>query len=195
MPRAALLLPWALAAAFACGGEAPPANTDTASPADAIHADLASPSDLAAPDAPSPPAPLGMALPRDGIVRVGVAEEDHTPEVRETLTDLDGDATFDGCLDVPLAAAPGCDEPFDDVDGDGHFDAVWIAGFGQGRAARSVHDRILLRTIVITRDADYLVLSALDAIGLLQPRIDEARDRLGIYTHGAYIVSTHQLHG
>ena len=117
--------------------------------------------------------PLGIPLTYDGQIWAGAAVVDVTPEIVETWTDLDGDYEFDGCLDDP-----GCGEPFDDVDGDGWFDAVWIGGFGPLRPANGVHDPISVRAVVIAVDGEYLALVAEDLVGLGHPRIWAARDAL-----------------
>ncbi|MEZ4241535.1 MAG: hypothetical protein R3F59_36380 [Myxococcota bacterium] len=118
--------------------------------------------------------PLGIPIAADGRIYAGAAVIDVTPEITETFTDLDGDYTFDGCVDDPT----GCAEPFDDVDGDGVFDAVWIGGYGPLRAARGVHDPITVRALVLAMDGEYVALVAEDLVGLGHPRIWEARDAL-----------------
>lgn len=123
------------------------------------------------------PGPLGLPLDDDGVVRAGAVTLDVTPEIRETFTDTNGNHDFDGCLDDPTGAS--CDgEPFDDVDGDGWFDAVWIGGFGPLRPAQGVHDPITIRATVIVEDGQYLAFVSLDYVGLGLPRIHAARDRL-----------------
>jgi hypothetical protein len=123
-------------------------------------------------------APLGMILASDGVTYAGAAAIDVTPEVIETWTDLNDDGTFDGCLDDPAAAGEDCDEPFDDVDGDGWFDAVFIGGYGPMRPANGVHDPISVRAVVLSHDGEYLALVGMDLVGLAHKRIHEARDRL-----------------
>ncbi len=123
-------------------------------------------------------APLGMILEDDGVTYAGAATIDVTPEVVETWTDLDGDGTFDGCLDDPDASGEDCDETFDDVDGDGWFDAVFIGGYGPMRPATGVHDPITVRAVVLAQDGEYLALVGMDLVGLAHKRIHEARDRL-----------------
>ena len=69
---------------------------------------------------------LGMPLLMDDVTYAGVAVIDMTPTIVETFTDLNGDNSFDGCLDDPTASRTGCNEPFDDVNGNGIFEPVWI---------------------------------------------------------------------
>ncbi len=127
---------------------------------------------------PAPDPPLGMTLAEDGITYAGVANVDLTPVIVETFTDIDGNSDFDGCLDDPPAARDECDEPFDDVDGDGWFDAVFIGGFGPMRPALEVHDPVEARALVLSHDGEYIAFVALDLVGLGSPNIHAARDRL-----------------
>jgi hypothetical protein len=117
--------------------------------------------------------PLGIPLVQDGLTYAGAAAIDLTPLIREVWTDTNGDHSFQGCHDDP-----GCAEPFDDVDGDGWFDAVWIGGFGPLRPAVAVHDPVWARAVVLARDGEYVALVALDLVGLGHPRIWQARDAL-----------------
>ncbi len=123
------------------------------------------------------PPPLDLPLDVQGVTYAGVASVDLTPVIKETWTDLNGDNTFQGCLDDPDGSVCG-GEPFDDVDGDGWFDATWIGGFGPLRPAQDVHDPVYARALVIVRDGEYIAFVALDFVGLGSPRIHEARDSL-----------------
>jgi hypothetical protein len=120
--------------------------------------------------------PLGLPLDDDGVVRAGAAVVDITPEITETYTDVNGDHEFSGCLDDPSGER--CGEPFDDVNGNGWFDAVFIGGFGPMRPARAVHDPISVRAAVIVKDGEYLAFVGMDFVGLGQPRIHAAADAL-----------------
>ncbi len=186
MRRPSPLFATLLVIAAACGSDPAPPPSQGGDVSDAVAHDDASPATDTAEDgaevvttdsggdvAPSP-TPLGLPMGVDGVTWVGVASIDITPEVLETFSDLDGDAEFDGCIDDPKAEKPGCAEPFDDVNGNGRFDAVWIGGFGPKRAAAGVHDPLSVRTMVVVRNGEYLVLTGLDLVGLLQFRIDEA---------------------
>lgn len=130
--------------------------------------------DSAAPAAP----PLGMILAEDGQLYAGIARVDITPEIVETYVDKNGNNQFDGCDTDPTGTRTGCDEPYDDVDGDGHFDGIWIAGFQSKRAALGVHDPITLSALVLSLDGEYVILGAIDAIGLLENRTRDLRDLL-----------------
>jgi hypothetical protein len=119
-----------------------------------------------------------MTLAADGVTYAGTAVLDITPVITETFTDLNGDSEFNGCLDDPDAEGDGCDEPFDDVNGNGRFDAVFIGGFGPMRPALDIHDPIEARALVLSHDEEYIAFVTLDVVGLGSPHIHAARDRL-----------------
>ncbi len=121
---------------------------------------------------------LGMPLLMDDVTYAGVAVIDMTPTIVETFTDLNGDNSFDGCLDDPTASRTGCNEPFDDVNGNGIFEPVWIGGFGPLRPALDVRDPVYARALIFAHNGEYQAFVALDFVGLMFPRIHEARDLL-----------------
>ena len=53
-----------------------------------------------------------------------------TPEVPDRWTDINNNAEYE----------PDKGETFTDGNGNGVFDPVWIAGFGNSRAANGIHD-------------------------------------------------------
>lgn len=117
---------------------------------------------------------------QDGQLYAGIARVDITPTITETYSDLDGDAYFDGCLTDPTASRSACEEPFDDVNGNGRFDAVWMGGWGGGgRAARGVHDPLYATALVLALNGEYVALVSLDAVGLLEYRTTRMRALLG----------------
>lgn len=128
--------------------------------------------------APEPDPPLGMTLAHDGIVYAGFGVADLTPDIGEQFTDLNDNNYFEGCLDDPAAAGENCDEPFDDANGNGRFDPTWIGGFGPLRPAVGVHDPVEARALAISKDGEYVVLLALDLVGLGLLRIELMREEL-----------------
>ena len=124
------------------------------------------------------PAPLGLPWENDGVLYAGTAVIDVTPDIVETFTDLNGNADFDGCHDQPAGGTDDCSEPFDDANGNGWFDPVWIGGFGPLRPANGVHDPVYARALVLVRDQEILAFVTLDFVGLMFPRIHDARDAL-----------------
>ena len=83
----------------------------------------------------------------DGVFRAGVARFDVSPVFFEPWADQAGPecpgnrtGAYDGPLLLPDEPLPPCVDTFDDVDGDGHFDAVWMAGAGADRPASGVDE-------------------------------------------------------
>ncbi len=142
--------------------------------------------------------PLGIPLVHDGVIYAGAATVDITPAMLEGYTDLNGDGYFGGCLDDPSGTRPGCDEPFDDANGNGIFDPVWIGGFGPLRPAAGVHDPVEANAVVLAYNGAYVALVGLDLVGLSQVRIRAAADRLadqGFDPDHLLAASTHNHQG
>lgn len=106
---------------------------------------------------PRPPS-AALTWPRDGVVRVAATAFDVTPEEIEPWRDAAGPdcpdnraGRFDSRVDAPPSAEP-CADTYEDANGNGRFDAVWLAGAGADRPAQSVdasnppEGRVLLLT-------------------------------------------------
>ncbi len=107
----------------------------------------------------------------DGALRVGAAALEITPTVEERFAD----------------------GGFDDVNNNGVWDPVWIAGFDTGRAATGVHDDSWVRVLSLSQGDTRVALVAMDLIGFFHDdviRIRQAASDLG-FDHIA-IASTHQ---
>ena len=129
---------------------------------------------------PDVAAAFGLPLVEDGQLYAGIARVDITPTITETYSDLDGDSYFDGCTTDPDATRSACTEPFDDVNGNGRFDAVWMGGWGGGgRAARGVHDPLYITALVLALNGEYVAIVSVDAVGLLEYRTTRMRALLG----------------
>ncbi len=103
----------------------------------------------------------------DGVLRVGAARVAITPALIESeWDDSDGDHVF----------SPG--DAFTDVNGNDEFDAVWIAGSQNGRAAAGVHDDVWARAIVIEVGDTRIAFVALDLIGWFIDEIEDTRAML-----------------
>lgn len=94
-------------------------------------------------------------------VEAGTAVGDITPRF-EVYSDLDGNARHD----------PG--EPFEDTDGDGELDTLWMGGFGP-RHPTGVHDPLTVRTVALRVGGELFTLTAIDALGVSTGRIDAVR--------------------
>jgi len=119
------------------------------------------------------------------VLRAAAARADVTPLV-ETWTDENGDGDYD----------PG--EPFEDLDGDGVFDPVWIAGFGSERPALGVHDALEAGVLLLERGATRLAIVSVDWVGLLYDDVLELRrqaEQAGLELDYLVFSSTHNHEG
>ncbi len=140
--------------------------------------------------------PYGLILKNDGQLYAGAARVDITPEIVETYTDINGNNEFDGCNTDPSGTRGGCDEPYDDVNGDGYFQAVWIAGFQSPRAAMDVHDPLSVSAVVISLNGEYVAFVGVDSLGILENRVRDAGDVLEAdgFDRDRLIVSSSHTH-
>jgi hypothetical protein len=88
-----------------------------------------------------------------GEFRAGVAVRSISPEI-ETWTDTNGDGAYNA------------GEPFEDLNANGRWDPVWLAGFGNGRAATGRADDLWARVLVFEKGDLRLAMVSLDLIGL-----------------------------
>ena len=104
---------------------------------------------------------LDLSLPAAGEqpgdqLRVGLAKTAITPHLPDTWVDVDSNAKYE----------PDKGDTFTDGNDNGKFDAFWLAGFSNRRAANGAHDDIWARTILWDDGAVTVALVSLDAIGL-----------------------------
>ena len=113
--------------------------------------------------------PAGEGWSRLGLLEVGVAQRDVTPDLglADPWVDVDGDGAFDPAIDS-----------YDDANGNGTFDFVWLAGFGQQRPAQGVHDPLWARALAFRNNGVTLVVVSIDSIGLTHDRYLPVRERL-----------------
>jgi len=103
-----------------------------------------------------------------GQIQAGFAALPITPEIIDTWNDVNNDAKYsekDG-------------DTYNDNNNNGKFDAYWIAGFGQRRAANGVNDDVWARVIVLNDGQTRLALVSLDAIGFRHDDIVEVRKKI-----------------
>ena len=110
-----------------------------------------------------------------------------TPTVSDTWVDNNKDFQFnekDGDIYV-------------DVNGNGKFDAVWMAGFQNMRPAQGVHDDLWARTMIIDDGKTRIALVAIDAIGFMADDIIDVRKSIPAEWGITYtiITSTHTHEG
>jgi hypothetical protein len=102
------------------------------------------------------------------VLNAGFAAFPITPEVPDRWADTNGDAKYnlkDG-------------DTFTDGNGNGVFDPVWIAGFGNRRAANGIHDDLWSRAMVIDDGKTRLAVVVLDAIGFMNDDVIDVRNRI-----------------
>ena len=139
-----LLTGLALALIVACGG----GSSDPDAGVDA----------MGGPRAPFPahfcPGSPGCDGVGDGVFRVGAGRADINPTLIETeWVDEDEDGEFDS------------GEDFTDTNGNEKFDAVWMAGYGNGRPAVGFHSDIWARAIVFEWNDVRVGLTTVDTVG------------------------------
>ncbi|RME28348.1 MAG: hypothetical protein D6798_02605 [Deltaproteobacteria bacterium] len=140
----------------------------------------------------------------DGALSVGAAKVPITPTCFESWQDDDGDAEWDddeAFLDCGCDRLCPGDEGYagpDDGEGDGVFQAVWMAGFHNRRPARGVHDDLWARAIVFDQGSTRIALVELDLVGFFRPDVLAARakvDALGLDVDHVIVASTHGHEG
>ena len=106
-----------------------------------------------------------------------------TPTVVDTWTDANGDARYQ-----PLDG-----DIFEDGNGNGMFDPVWIAGFHNRRPANGIHDDLWARVMIIDDGQTRLAIVALDAVGLFHDDVIDIRKMLPpqLEIDYAIVCSTH----
>ncbi len=115
--------------------------------------------------------------------KVGFAAVSITPEVIDRWTDVNGDAKY----------VPADGDTYEDVNGNGKFDAVWIAGFSNKRAANGVHDKLWARTMVVDDGKSRISMTSIDAIGFMNDDVIDVHNLIGESSGITYstISSTH----
>lgn len=105
----------------------------------------------------------------DGVFKVGAAQVEITPNLDDyetEYTDDNGDGEWES------------GEAFVDKNGNNIFDAVWLAGFGNGRPATSVHAPIWVRSIVFEWNDIRLAIVTVDCVGWMANAADATREML-----------------
>lgn len=126
---------------------------------------------------------LKIGKSRPAALKAGFAALKITPEVPDRWTDKNNDAKY----------RPEDGDTFQDGNGNGVFDPVWIAGFSNGRAANGIHDDLWARTMVIDDGSTRMAIVAIDAIGYFNDDIIDIRSRIPKEAGITYaiIASTH----
>lgn len=150
-----------------CKGEAP----DTGEP---WRPTLACPGDPAA-DCPD----------NEGALSAAAAAVTITPTCFEDWVDLDDNQRFSNSRDEFLDC--GCDQlcpgdegyPGPDAgEGDELFQASWMGGFSNGHPARSVHDELWARAVVLDQGETRLALVSVDLVGFFHDDVLRVREEI-----------------
>jgi len=88
-------------------------------------------------------------------VQAGFAKVDISPDIPDTWVDENGDAKYN----------PKDGDTYTDGNGNGQFDAVWLAGFHSARAAQAVLDPLWARAMVLDAGDVKMALVVIDMIG------------------------------
>ncbi len=113
-----------------------------------------------------PESTSGSALPKAAGLHAGFGKTDITPTLIEGYVDANGNGHYD------------TGEETIDENGNGIWEPVWIAGFGNSRAATGVHDPLWARSMAMYEGGELLVITVLDLVGMLPTRMIDIRDRV-----------------
>lgn len=115
---------------------------------------------LFAPACATEPGPPGF--------RAGFGRVDITPEIPEPWTDANADGRF--------SAEDG--DTFEDRNGNGVFDAVWLAGSFEGRAAASIADSLTATAMVVDDGQRRIAMVSIDVFGMILDDVEDVRSRI-----------------
>ena len=120
-------------------------------------------------------------------LKAGFAALPITPSVPDRWTDIDNNASYN----------PKDGDTFTDGNGNGIFDPLWIAGFGNRRAANGIHDDLWARTMIIDDGQTRLAIVSLDVIGFMNNAVNDVRKMISGETGVTYMIitSTHTHEG
>ncbi len=120
-----------------------------------------------------------------GSLQVGVSAKVITPTCFEQWEDVDENNRYTSSTDIFLDC--GCDQLCpgdegynapDEGEGDGLFEAIWLAGYNSARAANFVHDDIWARTLFFQQGDVDVALVSVDLVGFFRSDVEVVRERL-----------------
>ena len=113
--------------------------------------------------------------PADEALLVGAAMRDITPELAayDSWVDADQNSKFE----------PDKGDTYEDRNGNGDFDFVWLGGFDANRPAQGVNDPLSSRAIAVRHGKRTVVLVSIDSVGLTHERFIRIRKSID---HAAY---------
>lgn len=111
----------------------------------------------------------------------------------DQYADLNENGEFDGDPNNPRGL-----EPFDDANGNSFFDAIWMGGFDNGRAANGIDEAspLVATAMVISKGFEFTVIVTLDSIGNVSTHLNGLRQRIAdeLGLDGSSIVSPDVQH-
>ncbi len=120
----------------------------------------------------------------DSTLYAGAAAVVATPTAYETWTDRDGNGTYSAAIDeyqdCGLNRLCPEDEGYpgpDEGEGDGTFQPLWLAGFGNSRAVKDVADDIWARATVLRQGNTEIAVVSCDLVGLFINEVEVMRER------------------
>jgi hypothetical protein len=122
-----------------------------------------------------------------GTLKAGFSTVKITPEVPDRWVDSNGNAEWE----------PKEGDTFTDGNGNGKFDPVWIAGFGNKRAANGIHDDLWASTMIIDDGRTRIAIVSLDLIGFMNNAVNDVRRMISPDAGISYLIvtSTHSHEG
>ena len=147
----------------------------------------------------------GVCDDADGALRAGAAAVTITPTCFESWTDADGNGEYDsdeGDIHLDCGCDRLCDGDAgypgpDPGEGDDDFQAVWLAGFQNGRPASGVRDDNWARAIVLDQGETRIAIVAVDLVGWFYDDVVATREMLSsdLGIDHLMVASTHQHEG
>ncbi len=127
---------------------------------------------------------------QDHPLLVGVAQRDITPDLKQydPWIDADHNGKFE----------PSKGDTYEDRNGNGTFDLVWLGGFDANRPAQGVQDPLWTRALAFRHRDVTVVLVTLDSVGLTHERFIRIRKSIDHARHGITHIlfsSTHTHNG
>src|SRR5262245_53951653 len=71
---------------------------------------------------------------------------------------------------------------------------VYLAGFGQDRVAKKIHDPIMARAVVLADGETKIALVTVDVVGLFHPTVEKIREKLAGFKY-ILVSATHNHEG
>lgn len=125
-----------------------------------------------------------------GLLYVGVAKREITPDLAQfdSWVDADGNSKFE----------PDKGDTYEDRNGNGDFDFVWMGGFDENRPAQGINDPLWTRAIAFRNHDVTVVLVSVDCVGLTHERFIKLRKSIDQEQQGIIHIlfsSTHTHNG